>query len=254
MKGLLAALPFFSSKGTASKVDENRSSSSVYELDANGQSGVAKYVSNMPVTTGVDKYLGKQVAKVPVNTGPTGVEKYLDGRPQKSGVAKYLEDNETAGVSGVTKYMRGMDTAPASGVAKYVANQMVLAKTTSKSSSVEKYLRKQSLSEKEVVEPSSVEQYMANKGPETIASTVEKYINKKVSATRVKFDVTGVEKYQLEQDIAEKKKKANAIVERYLEEQAIMLKETAEAEAEALNIAEREARLAESLAGVGIRK
>ena len=80
---------------------------------------------------------------------------------------------------------------------------------------------------------------------------LKKYVGNKERASRVGLDATGVEKYQLEQDIIARKKSAEAIVEKYLKEQGIIAKERAVAEAEAEEIAQREARIAESLIELG---
>ena len=76
MNGFLAALPFFSDKRSSMEV----SADPVYLDDSEGMSGVAKYVNNMPVVSGVDKYLGRQEVRVPVYKGPSGVEKYLQAK------------------------------------------------------------------------------------------------------------------------------------------------------------------------------
>jgi hypothetical protein len=211
MKGLLAALPFFSkhSEPEVKAVRQQRQESS---SDSKGLTGVSKYVENMPVTTGVEKYLGRQEVVVPVYTGSSGVEKYLESRPKKSGVEKYLETNKSSGATGVTKYVRNQPEVFVSGVDRYVANQLVAIKDVRKPSGVDKYLSKQVPVEK--AELSSVDQYVA-KYVENVKSpsSVDRYVSKKVSATRVSSNATGVEKYQIEQEIVARKEAAAVIVE-----------------------------------------
>jgi len=214
MNGLLSALPFFSDKRSIVAVEPTHMDVVASARDSSELTGVARYVDNLPVVTGV---------------------------------GKYLEVHGSNGMSGVSKYMRNREDTSISGVSKYMANQKVLSINAPKSSSVDKYLRKQILSEKPEEVVSSVAQYMANQVV-TEKSSVDNYVAKRVFEARVSANTTGVAKYQLEQEIAEKKKAAALIVERYLQEQAIIAEEKAAAEIEAAELAEREARIARSLA------
>ena len=248
MKGLLSALPFFSDKRPESDkqselgaevIIQGSSSESEGGVQGNGLSGVSKYVNNMPVVTGVNRYIGRQEEKEPVYQGPSTVEEYIGKLPKETGVMRYLAANEGNVLSGVTKYLKRQEDTEASSVAKYVASQLVNRGNQPKISGVEAYLNQQNLVVKEKPETaSSVEEYMAKNVRSAAESTVGKYIAKKSLATRVKFDVTGVDKYQLEQELIAKKKAAEEIVARYLEEQkAALVEEQAEAEFEAAAMA-----------------
>jgi hypothetical protein len=243
MKGFLSALPFFSDKqpesDAQSELGAEISQESEGVAQGNGLSGVSKYVNNMPVVTGVNRYIGRQEVKNTVYEGPSKVEEYIDRLPKKTGVMRYLDANEGNVLSGVTKYLKKQDDTEASGVAKYMATKLLSRGEKPKVSSVEAYLSQKSVvvvKEKPVA--SSVEEYMSKNVRSAAESTVGKYIAKKNIATRVRFDVTGVDKYQLEQELLAKKKEAEEIVARYLENQAALAKESVAAEIEAATAAE----------------
>lgn len=250
MKGLLATLPFFSDKRPASNVEAEYNNTDRLLEEVDRETGVSKYVSGLPVITGVDKYVDRQQALLPVKSGPSGVELYLEDRPNKSSVSKYLQNNASLGMSGVAKYLKNQPEANVSSVDKYVANRKILALTNPKSSGVENYLKRQKPVEKEEMVVSSVADYLLKNETDKPASSVAKYISKKNVDSRKIHNLTGVEKYQLEQEIAAKKEAAAMIVDRFLKEQAKLAQEKMLAEKEAAEIAEREARLAESLSAL----
>lgn len=202
MNGLLAILPFFS---------EKRPDSEIYRTDISTVSAGS-------------------------TSGQTSVSRYVDNMPVVSGVARYLDDN------------KGVVVAP-SGVAKYMANKMGVAEYVAPISRVQKYIQKQSKQHiKQSVVLSSVTQYITSHHTSRVPTSVARYIAKKVVATRTKANLSGVAKYQLEQEMLERKKTVAKIVKKYLEKQSIITKAKLAAEAEAAEVAITQARIAKGMA------
>jgi hypothetical protein len=100
----LAGFIFWSSKRPGAKVQEARSEPSVSApaREMSGETGVAKYLKNLPAgagETGVARYLKNLPAKV--TAAETGVARYLKNLPAKvtaaeTGVARYLKNRDAS--------------------------------------------------------------------------------------------------------------------------------------------------------------
>lgn len=176
----------------------------VSESDAEGQTGVSRYLENQPAgLSRVEKYLKSQE-----QNQPSGVAKYLArqaiaerNKPVVvlSSVEKYLKNNATSAPivvkrTGVEKYLATQDQTPMSRVAKYALQKAIEernAPTKPKTTRVESYL--QSLPE---TTTSSVSKYLARQAA-VVSASQPTQIEVAAVAEAIVNDValTGVEKY-----------------------------------------------------------
>jgi hypothetical protein len=141
-------------------------------------------------------------AVIAVNSNTlTGVARYLSTLPSVTGVSKYLKHIEKNQISGV-----------------------------------EKYLLRQSIGEKNAPRPTTVSKYLAtvaNSPSGKQKTTVDKYLLNLEFLAKQQVGLTGVARYQAEQSIFEKRKKAAELIERYIKAE----KEAALAAAELKRVA-----------------
>ena len=214
MNGLLAAVPFFSSKPPAPVV---RKEYVVNSHNTDGLTGVERYLYIItPEVTGVSTYLDNLKMNQPA-TAETGVARYLEKTEKKAEAAvivvRYLDEEERAAKeakvetiitpdeTGVTKYLSSI--AGATGVTGYIAEHGLFG-GESASSIIRRCLEEEArLAENPVVVPA----------PESSMTSVERYIDS-IPA------VTGVSSYLMKKDVPTQEAVA-VIVNKCLEAQAI---------------------------------
>lgn len=222
ISGLLGTLTVFSFD------DKSASSSDRSERPAGQLTGVSRYISQMPLPTGVDrylkgqkknkatsvaKYLAKQLLSDKEKTPSTGVTKYLvkqarleQGRPAVSRVAKYVARNNMKGRvkiaphTGVARYiarlvMEKQESMPRTGVDRYQYERDLLETKAHAAKLVEEYIRKQAaLAAREADFQAQDQDQVAEKETYDPASTgVSIYLAK--LRKREKMIATGVAKY-----------------------------------------------------------
>ncbi len=131
------------------------------------KTGVSRYLSTLPMESGVARYVKKQD-----NSPATGVTKYL--------VKQAISTKETPDVTRVAKYLANIEkTNPtASSVAKYMAQQLVIARQSPMASGVAKYLKKLEIAEKHIASLTGVAKYQAEQARIARKAAAQKLVNK----------------------------------------------------------------------------
>lgn len=131
------------------------------------KTGVSRYLSTLPVESGVARYVKKQD-----NSPATGVTKYL--------VKQAVFTKETPGVTRVAKYLANVEKAnpTASSVAKYMAQQLVIARQSPMTSGVAKYLKKLEIAERHIASLTGVAKYQAEQARIARKAVAQKLVDK----------------------------------------------------------------------------
>lgn len=158
-----------------------------------------------------EKYQLPAVVENPA--GGTGVSRYLMTVPVVSGVAKYLNKK---------------DKDPVTGVSVYVLRQTIAERNAPAVTSVAKYLTK-----------------VAKELPHA-KSTVDKYLVKQDFAAKKVSSLTGVARYEAEQNLLERKKAAVALTQKYRDEEAAAMLAKQKAAAKELKITKKQIKDAEA--------
>jgi hypothetical protein len=216
------------------------------------QTGVARYLSDLPLITGVTKYLKKQpemvatgvakyVAKQSLLTPEeapilTGVAKYVakttPTAPAASGVAKYLAaqmllNKNKPVLSSVARYINKQEKVMGnavllSGVAKYQAEQDLMAKKAAATAMIAKYLKEEALAAQTKAEAElkkAQEELLAPTIEEPAATGVGRFMQTQAKLAQATPPVSGVAKYLARQLIIESQKPALTGVAKYMSKQ-----------------------------------
>lgn len=165
MNGLLAALPFVGGERANTATGRGK------QMEPVAPSSVSKYIYNLPVASGVDKYLLRQSQNQPPTK--SGVAKYLADKPQQtriihsSGVGKYLNkqtspSKKPSPISSVARYLVKVPGATvSSGVDKYLAKLVAANIVSSNLSGVDKYKHRHEIAHRKEAANMLVEKYLA---------------------------------------------------------------------------------------------
>lgn len=199
--------------------------------------GVAKYISTLPLVTGVSKYLKKQE-----KSQISGVGKYIlrqeireKDAPVATGVAKYIANStKQAGKRNKTtvdKYLfkREFDAkqhAGLTGVARYEAEQNLLEKKRAASAMVERYKAEEART-KELAKEMAQAAYASavvtepDVSEETAETGLGRYLQKQAKKAKNSAKPTGVARYIAKQIIIDSQKPALSSVSKYLRKQTL---------------------------------
>jgi hypothetical protein len=217
----------------------------VLKTDANGLTGVARYLILTPLVTGVAKYMKKK-EKQPM----TSVELYVlrqsiaeKNVPAPTSVSKYLakvtKEAPTRKKTGVDKYVAKQEWAARSfstltGVAKYEAEQELCAKKQAAAAMIKRYLDEEEAgvisaraAAEAAYEASRNMIYQENTEVEVVeepaTTRVGRYLQEQAALSKKRPAVTGVGRYLAKQIALDSQKPTISGVSRYLREQAVVL-------------------------------
>ena len=204
---------------------------------SDGLTSVAKYITALPLVTGVNKYLKKQ-EKHQISS----VEKYLlkqtiaqRNAPAPTSVAKYLahaEKTATKRLSSVDKYLVGMEleakqqTASLTGVAKYQAEQNLIERKKAAAAMVQRYREEEeraAIAAKEAAQAAYENTaQQENEQEEALHVTgLGRYLQNQAKLAKNKAKPTGVARYIAKQIIIDSQKPALSSVSKYLRDQQL---------------------------------
>ncbi|CAG7856245.1 hypothetical protein MCAMS1_00656 [biofilm metagenome] len=148
-------------------------------------------------------FFGKRAKVQEVHVEKTQLPAVINEPLGETGVTRYLMAAPV--ISSVTKFLKKKDKTPVSGVSVYLLRQSIAERNNPKSTNVAKYLSK-------VAKDTS-----RNK------TCVDKYLlNKELTETK-KSSLTGVARYQADQDLVSRKQAAAAMIQKYREQEATEL-------------------------------
>lgn len=223
------------------------SGSSVDESGDTMPTGVSRYLSALPVETGVSKYLKKNNAasvtgvskyllkrsidRKELNQGLTGVTRYLGKHNRNalgpSSVAKYMahqiiDEKQKPKQTGVGHYIARMEILESknqalTGVAKYQAEHDLIQRKIAAQNLIAKYKEEEAkLAQAKSLQVVDVVEEAVFPNEEPAATRVGRYLQQKVKKESSKPSASSVAKYIANQIIWESKKPKPSGVARYL--------------------------------------